>query len=316
MHYNLSDEQKIFLHVSYSMLEEGYDVDQIIEFWNLDDESKALEIYESITLSETIDTSNPDFLLICEKGGIQGFLMRLLGRGGRGVKVKPPATRPPASAPAATTRGGRPITSSAGRGTTKPDATKPPVSGGQPPKPTLVQRVKDKIPPAMKDKIRQGAATALTTGALFGGAALLMNKGDIPGIPDAPEPQPSKPEESGKDPLANDSTDTSTDSSSSTDSTSSSTTSDTRAERKRRNYAWASINNRPKNFYRNDPAYYHTKSKYNNIRGNPIPKEYRDHYEVIADYLIAEGHASDIEDANYVMQQLDEDFIRSIIENK
>jgi Ni/Co efflux regulator RcnB len=143
-----------------------------------------------------------------------------------------------------------------------------------------------------------------------------MNKGDIPGIPDAPEPQPSKPEESGKDPLANDSTDTSTDSSSSTDSTSSSTTSDTRAERKRRNYAWASINNRPKNFYRNDPAYYHTKSKYNNIRGNPIPKEYRDHYEVIADYLIAEGHASDIEDANYVMQQLDEDFIRSIIENK
>lgn len=314
MHYNLSDEQKIFLHVSYSMLEEGYDVDQIMEFWNLDDESKALEIYESITLSETIDTSNPDFLLICEKTGIQGFLMRLFGRGGRGVKVKPPVTKAPATRPPSTTRGGRPITSSGGP---KPDATKPPTTKpvtGQ--KPSLTQRVKDKIPPAMRDKIRQGAATALTTGALFGGAALLMNKGDIPGIPDVPESKPTKPEESGKDPLANDSTDTSTDSSSSTDSTSSSTTSDTRAERKRRNYAWASINNRPKNFYRNDPAYYHTKSKYNNIRGNPIPKEYRDHYEVIADYLIAEGHASDIEEANYVMQQLDEDFIRSIIENK
>ena len=298
------------------MLEEGYDVDQIMEFWNLDDESKITEICESITLSETIDTSNPDLLLICEKGGIQGFLMRLFGRGGRGVKVKPPVTKAPATRPPSTTRGGRPITSSGGP---KPDATKPPTTKpvtGQ--KPSLTQRVKDKIPPAMRDKIRQGAATALTTGALFGGAALLMNKGDIPGIPDVPESKPTKPEESGKDPLANDSTDTSTDSSSSTDSTSSSTTSETtRAERKRRNYAWASINNRPKNFYRNDPAYYHTKSKYMNIRGNPIPKEYtRDHYEVIADYLIAEGHASDIEEANYVMQQLDEDFIRSIIENK
>ena len=103
MHYNLSDEQKIFLHVSYSMLEEGYDVDQIMEFWNLDDESKITEICESITLSETIDTSNPDFLLICEKTGIQGFLMRLFGRGGRGVKVKPPVVKPPAAKPPATT---------------------------------------------------------------------------------------------------------------------------------------------------------------------------------------------------------------------
>ena len=316
MHYNLSDEQKIFLHVSYSMLEEGYDVDQIMEFWNLDDESKALEIYESITLSETIDTSNPDLLLICEKGGIQAFLMRLFGRGGRGVKVKPPVVKPPANKPPTTTRGGRPITSSTGRGTTKPDATKPPVSGGQPPKPSLAQRVgqrvrdlNNKIPP----KVKIGGAVLGGAGLITLGGKIGMDNNLIPGIPDSP----SKPEEPTGDPLANDSTNTNTDSSSPTDSTSSSTTSDTRAERKRRNYAWASINNRPKNFYRNDPAYYHTKSKYMNIRGNPIPKEYtRDHYEVIADYLIAEGHASDIEEANYVMQQLDEDFIRSIIENK
>ena len=92
------------------MLEEGYDVDQIMEFWNLDDESKALEIYESITLSETIDTSNPDFLLICEKVGIQNFLMRLFGRGGRGVKVKPPASGRPKVDPAvAYTAGNKPV---------------------------------------------------------------------------------------------------------------------------------------------------------------------------------------------------------------
>ena len=310
MHYNLSDEQKIFLHVSYSMLEEGYDVDQIMEFWNLDDESKALEIYESITLSETIDTSNPDFLLICEKTGIQGFLMRLFGRGGRGVKVKPPSTRPPS-----TTRGGRPITSSAGRGTTKPDATKPPVSGGQSPKPSLGQRVRDlnnKIPP----KVRSGAAVLGGAGLITLGGKLAMDNNLIPGIPDSP----SKPEEPTGDPLANGNDNNGNSGNNgnngNTGNNGNNSSETTRAERKRRNYAWASINNRPKNFYRNDPAYYHTRSKYNNIRGNPIPKEYRDHYEVIADYLIAEGHASDIEEANYVMQQLDEDFIRSIIENK
>ena len=311
MHYNLSDEQKIFLHVSYSMLEEGYDVDQIMEFWNLDDESKITEICESITLSETIDTSNPDLLLICEKGGIQAFLMRLFGRGGRGVKVKPPVVKPPANKPPATTKGGRPITSSTGRGTTKPDATKPPVSGGQ--KPSLGQRVRDlnnKIPP----KVRTGAAVLGAAGLSVLGGKIGMDNNLIPGIPDTP----SKPEEPTGDPLANgnDNKDNSGNNGNN-DNNGNNSSETTRAERKRRNYAWASINNRPPNFYRNDPAYYHTRSKYNNIRGNPIPKEYtKDHYEVIADYLIAEGHASDIEEANYVMQQLDEDFIQSIIENK
>jgi hypothetical protein len=36
---------------------------------------------------------------------------------------------------------------------------------------------------------------------------------------------------------------------------------------------------------------------------------------VIADYLIKEGHASDIKEADYVMNQLDEEFIQSIIES-
>jgi len=76
MYYNLSDEQKIYLHVSYSMLEEGYNVDQILEFWSLDDEDKVKEILESVTLSEEIDTTNPDFLLICERDllGISQFV--------------------------------------------------------------------------------------------------------------------------------------------------------------------------------------------------------------------------------------------------
>jgi len=304
MHYNLSEGQKAFLHISYSMLEEGYDVDQIMEFWNLEDESKITEICESITLSETIDTSNPDFLLICERVDIKNFLAKLFGRGGRARLRKPPTQ----------TRGGRPITQS---------GQKPPQPANKPPtgssvtgvKPTLPQRVRNAIPSQIKSKIKKGGAVAAGAGLITLAGKLAMDNNIIPGAPE------SKPTE---DPST-----TETDSSSSTDDTTSSTTTTTTStngnssdkptntslERKQRNYAWASINNRPANFYRNDPAYYHTKSKYRNIRGNPVPPQFRDHYEVIADYLIAEGHASDIEEADYVMRQLDEEFIQSIIEN-
>lgn len=313
MYYNFSDEQKIFLHLSYSMLEEGYDVDQIMEFWNLDDQSKILEICESITLSETIDMSNSDFLLICERGpggrGLGTFLNTLFGKGGK-VRLKTPPLK---------TSGGRTITQS-GQTVPKVNPNKPPTSTvtGQP-KPTLIQRAKDlnnKIPP----KVRKGAIVAGATGLGVLGAKYAIDNGLVPKIPDdsGSDDSGSKDEQgTGSDPLATDSTDNNNGNNGNNDDKTSSTDSkNTPAERKRRNYAWASINNKPKNFYRNDPAYYDTKFKYNNIRGNPIPTEFtKDHYEVIADYLIAEGHASDIKEADYVMKQLDEEFIQIIIES-
>ena len=169
MYYNFSDEQKIFLHLSYSMLEEGYDVDQIMEFWNLDDESKVLEICESITLSETIDTSNPDFLLICERGGLGTFLRSLFGKGGK-VRLKTPPLK---------TSGGRTITQS-GQTPPKVNPNKLPNSTvtGQP-KPTLIQRAKDlnnKIPP----KVRKGAIVAGATGLAALTGKLAMDNGLVP----------------------------------------------------------------------------------------------------------------------------------------
>ena len=303
MHYNLSEEQKLFLHISYSMLEEGYDVDQIMEFWNLKDESKIKEICESITLSETIDTSNPDFLLICEKINIKDFLARLFGRFGKARLRKPPTQ----------TKGGRPITQS-GQKPPQP-ANKPPtgssVTGA---KPTLTQRVKDAIPSKIKSRIKKGGAVAAGAGLITLGGKLAMDNNIIPG---APESKPTEdPSTTDSNPNPNPNEDPDKKPPSPTNGNSSDDPTNTSLERKQRNYAWASINNRPANFYRNDPAYYHTKSKYRNIRGNPVPPQFaRDHYEVIADYLIAEGHASDIEEADYVMRQLDEEFIRSIIEN-
>ena len=38
-------------------------------------------------------------------------------------------------------------------------------------------------------------------------------------------------------------------------------------------------------------------------------------YEVVLDYLLSEGHADTLEEAHYVMMQLDSEFIQNIIEN-
>ena len=40
----------------------------------------------------------------------------------------------------------------------------------------------------------------------------------------------------------------------------------------------------------------------------------RAHYEVVADYLISEGHADTLEEAEYVMSQLSEEHINEIVE--
>ena len=84
----------------------------------------------------------------------------------------------------------------------------------------------------------------------------------------------------------------------------------------KRSYGWWRLQNQQPDLYKRSPGYQTSLKAYRNIRANPIPSIYKDHYEVIADYLIKEGHASNIEEANYVMQQLDEEFIQSIIDKK
>ena len=305
MHYNLSEEQKTFLHISYSMLEEGYDVDQIMEFWNLNDESKVLEICESITLSETIDTSNPDFLLICEKGGMgmSGFLMRLFGRGGKVRLRKPPSA----------TKGGKPITSGATRPGTKVDPTKPP---------SLIRKIKDKIPAAQKTKIKQGAAVAGAAGLVTLGTKVALDNKLIPGISDPStdsKADTSDPEERAETPEEKKSREqreaekaaadkAAADKAAADEAAKASSSSNNKSP------GWWRLQNQPKDLYKNSPGYRVSLKAYKNIRANPTPSIY-DHYEVIADYLIKEGHASDIKEADYVMKQLDEEFIQSIIES-
>ena len=305
MHYNLSEEQKTFLHISYSMLEEGYDVDQIMEFWNLNDESKVLEICESITLSETIDTGNPDFLLICEKGGMSGFLMRLFGRGGKVRLRKPPST----------TKGGRPITSGATRPGAKVDPTKPP---------SLIRKIKDKIPAAQKTKIKQGAAVAGAAGLVTLGTKIALDNKLIPGVSDPStdsKVDTSDPEEKVETPEEKKSREQREAEKAAAEKAAADKAAADKAEKAKnsssnnKSYGWWRLQNQAgKDLYKNSPGYRVSLKAYKNIRANPTPSIYA-HYEVIADYLIKEGHASDIYEADYVMRQLDEDFVQTIIES-
>ena len=316
MYYNLSDEQKIFLHVSYSMLEEGYDADQILEFWSLDDEDKVKEIFESVTLSEEIDTSNPDFLLICERGipGLGGFINRLFGRG---LKVKPPRlTRPRVDydVSPAFTAGKKPITSSSTRPSTGATVTRGSNQGAG---------LKDKVTTTLrnnKGKIIGGAATG---GAVLGGAALLNNI--LPPEPgdgnDAPRPQPEDKDcrgpggcadGKGQDPALGSQPDTPAADNKEKPGDEDKKGDDPKDTKPKSSYGWWMLHRQQPDLYKRSPGYRVSQQAYQNIRANPRPSIY-DNFDLIADYLINEGHASTIEEAEYIYKQLDEDYIESIL---
>ena len=308
--YNLPEDKHIFLHVTYSMLEEGYDIDEILGLWLLADEEKVGELMESLTLTEEIDLTNQDLQDISRyyfHENRWGWLNRLFGK----KKLVPP--RRPKVDPDLSTSGGRPITQ--GRGTNKVDPTQPPssnvtVNKTRPTNP-LVDKVKKNLP-----KIA-GGATALTGGALILPNLLPPEPGDGNA---APREQP-KEDEPETPPATNPDADAAAKAQAEEEAR---RRAEEEAARKKaeaesppkRSYGWWRLQNQQPDLYKRSPGYQTSLRAYRNIRANPIPSIYKDHYEVIADYLIKEGHASNIEEANYVMQQLDEEFIQSIIDNK
>ena len=49
--------------------------------------------------------------------------------------------------------------------------------------------------------------------------------------------------------------------------------------------------------------------------GAPMGGPYNEAYDVVLDYLLSEGHAETVEEAHYVMMQLDSEYIQSIVDN-
>lgn len=308
--YNLPEDKHIFLHVTYSMLEEGYDIDEILGLWLLADEEKVGELMESLTLTEEIDLTNQDLQDISRyyfHENKWGWLNRLFGR----KKLTPP--RRPKVDPDLSTSGGRPITQ--GRGTNKIDPTQPPssnvtVNKTRPTNP-LVDKVKKNLPQIA------GGATALTGGALILPNLLPPEPGDGNA---APREQPKKDEQPtppATDPDADAAAKAKAEEEARRRAEEEAARKKAEAESSpKRSYGWWRLQNQQPDLYKRSPGYQTSLKAYRNIRANPIPSIYKDHYEVIADYLIKEGHASNIEEANYVMQQLDEEFIQSIIDKK
>lgn len=308
--YNLPEDKHIFLHVTYSMLEEGYDIDEILGLWLLADEEKVGELMESLTLTEEIDLTNQDLQDISRyyfHENRWGWLNRLFGK----KKIVPP--RRPKVDPDLSTSGGRPITQ--GRGTNKIDPTQPPssnvtVNKTRPTNP-LVDKVKKNLPQIA------GGATALTGGALILPNLLPPEPGDGNA---APREQPKKDEQPtppATDPDADAAAKAKAEEEARRRAEEEAARKKAEAESSpKRSYGWWRLQNQQPDLYKRSPGYQTSLKAYRNIRANPIPSIYKDHYEVIADYLIKEGHASNIEEANYVMQQLDEEFIQSIIDKK
>ena len=44
MYYNLTEDQKIFLETSYSMIKAGYTLEEVEEFWSNEDEDNVMSL--------------------------------------------------------------------------------------------------------------------------------------------------------------------------------------------------------------------------------------------------------------------------------
>ncbi len=90
MYYNYSEEQKYFLSVTDAMLKDDFSVEEIVEFWQSEDQDQVEGILGSLTLTESVDYGNPDLEVVCERFGL-GWITKgatRLWKGLRGVNPK------------------------------------------------------------------------------------------------------------------------------------------------------------------------------------------------------------------------------------
>ena len=90
MYYNYTDEQKHFLSVTDAMLKDDFSVEEIVEFWQSEDQDQIDGILGSLTLTESVDFSNPDLGVVCERFGMEWISrgIRRLTQGLRGINPK------------------------------------------------------------------------------------------------------------------------------------------------------------------------------------------------------------------------------------
>ena len=153
MYYNYTDEQKHFLSITDAMLKDDFSVEEIVEFWQSEDQDQVDGILGSLTLTESVDYSNPDLAIVCEKFGL-GWISRGIRRLTQGLRGINPKTGNPR------------ITGSKGPSKVKQavDKTK-----------TTVKKGTDKVKTAV-DKLPPGAKGGL---AVAGGSLALIGAKDV-----------------------------------------------------------------------------------------------------------------------------------------
>ena len=168
MYYNYTDEQKHFLSVTDAMLKDDFSVKEIVEFWQSEDQEQVEGILGSLTLTESVDYSNPDLAVVCERFGL-GWISKGIRRLTQGLRGINPKTGNPR------------ITGNKGPGKVKQATDKVKQGAG-----AVVDKTKqtiNKLPPGAKG----GLAVAGTAAALIGakdiidGAKDLMGGGDKKG---------------------------------------------------------------------------------------------------------------------------------------
>ena len=284
MYYNYTEEEKAFLHITNSLLEEGYGIGEIVEFWNSEDEEQIEGILGSIAFSEDIDIENIELINICEnlcegKGNVARSawnwaksLAQKLKSGLKGTKPQQGPAQTVRQLPGSASKTSN-TTAKAGRGVR-----------------TTVRNTKNKVGGMTKgQKIAAGTVVA----GLGAGLLLPQSPPDVASNPDGDKPDSADNSDNGNKPGDGDNPG-SGDNSGNGDTSGSNTKGINRAGK----YWWQTYERRP-NFDQSVRL-----RDYRNIRA---------HVEMVADYLISEGHADTFEEAEYIMNQLDEEYINHII---
>lgn len=282
MYYNYTEEEKLFLHISYSLLEEGYDVEEIVEFLNSQDQEYVESVLSSISLSESVDMQNVELVNVCDS------LYESKGKIAQGVWNW---ARSLAQKLRAGLKGGRPLQGPAqntkvlpGTASRTANTTAAATQAVKNAPSKVVQTVKN-LPRGAK----VGAAVlagGLTAGLLTppppGDVASSDTDGDKTGNQDGDKTgNGDKTGDGDKTGNQNGGKDT-----------------PTTGINRPGNYWWQTYKRRP------------------NLDQSVALRDYKNiraHVEMVADYLINEGHADTFEEAEYIMNQLDEDYINHIL---
>ena len=284
--------EEIVYTVSFSMLSEGKTVEEIVEVLGSDDENIIIEKYEeafkSKTLTEDFDFEYhaEDIALIYE--GLGSLVVKGLWKAGKGLfGLVPKAVR----------LGGRVI--------------KPVVDAGK-------RTVKRILGPRLVKKLKPlkpAAAAAAGTGAAIATGAAVMNALDKD---EKPEKKEEKPEVKTTDSLPDKVKDTEKSKETKIDYTKI-------FPKGIPDYSGVFKSHKPqqpkpdsekkveriksgKSVYARDPL---ARASYDPRYDRKTRKEA---YDVVLDYLLSEGHAETVEEANYVMMQMDAEHIQSIVE--